>query len=162
AYDTAAIVAIIGAFTLLVVLLAGEIIARSRFGLGLTMIALFGALALGIIPNRRVGSRSTASSKLIFAACAVVVIFSVQFVLYRVMERFAVDPLQDARVPFGRNTIEAALAYMPFGSGLGTFVPVYGMFEKPQDAILDTYANHAHNDILELWLNTGVVGLILA
>lgn len=160
AYDTASIAAIIGAFTLLVVLLAGETMARSRFGLGLTIIALFGTLALGV-SNRHVGSQIT-PSKLLFAACAVVVIFSVQFALYRIMERFAADPLQDARVPFARNTIEAAIAYMPFGSGLGTFVPVYAMFEKPQDVILDTYANHAHNDLLEFWLNTGILGLVLA
>jgi hypothetical protein len=50
---------------------------------------------------------------------------------------------------------------MPLGSGLGTFVPVYAMFEKPEDTIADTYANHAHNDVLELWLNTGLVGLVL-
>jgi hypothetical protein len=88
-------------------------------------------------------------------------IFSVQFALYRVMERFVVDPLADARLPFGRNTVEAALAYMPLGSGLGTFVPVYAMFEKPEDTIIGTFANHAHNDFLELWLNTGAAGLVL-
>src|SRR5262249_24407074 len=125
-YDTPSIVAILGAFTVLVVLLSGEIMARSRFGLSLTMIALFGALVLAIVPDRRVGSRRrTASSKLIFAACALVLVFSLQFALYRIMERFEADPLQDARVPFARNSIEAAIAYMPFGSGLGTFVPVY-------------------------------------
>ena len=26
------------------------------------------------------------------------------------------------------------MAYMPFGSGLGTFVSVYPLFEKPEDA----------------------------
>jgi hypothetical protein len=50
---------------------------------------------------------------------------------------------------------------MPFGSGLGTFVPIYAMFEKPADLIRDTYINHAHNDILEIWLTTGVLGLPL-
>jgi hypothetical protein len=76
------------------------------------------------------------------------------------MERFAVYPLADARLPLARNTVEAALTYMPLGSGLGTFVPVYAMFEKPADAIMATFANHAHNDVLELWLNTGALGLI--
>ena len=51
---------------------------------------------------------------------------------------------------------------MPFGSGLGTFVPVYATFERPEDTIPNSFANHAHNDFLELWLNTGVVGLALA
>ena len=161
AYDTASIVAIIGAFVLLVVLLAGETMARSRFGLGLTIIALFGALALGV-SNRRDGIseqleqqtalRGMRSGRAIFR--------SVRALPHHGEVRG--DPLQDARVPFARNTIEAAIAYMPFGSGLGTFVPVYAMFEKPQDAMLNTYANHAHNDVLELWLNTGIVGLVLA
>jgi O-antigen ligase len=158
-FDTVAIVAMIGAFTLLVVLLAGQIMARSRMGLGLTMVASFGGLALGA-SDRRVGSSAT-PGKLLVGAGVLVVIFGVQFALYRVMERFVVDPLEDARLPFARNTVEAALAYMPFGSGLGTFVPVYAMFEKPQDTMADVYANHAHNDVLELWLNTGAIGLIL-
>jgi hypothetical protein len=151
-YDTTSIVTMIAAFTLLVILLAGEVMARSRVGLGLTIIALLvaGALTLGV-SNRRHESAVT-SSKLMFGACALVAIFSVQFALYRFMERFAADPIEDARIPFARNTIEAAIAYMPLGSGLGTFVPVYAMFEKPQDAMIDTFANHAHNDLLELWL----------
>ena len=50
---------------------------------------------------------------------------------------------------------------MPFGSGMGTFVPVYAMYEKPADALMDAYVNRAHNDVLELWLEAGVFGLIL-
>ena len=49
---------------------------------------------------------------------------------------------------------------MPLGAGLGTFVPVYAMFEKPEKLSL-FYVNRAHNDVLELWLETGVLGLIL-
>jgi len=85
--------------------------------------------------------------------------FAVQFTLYRILERFTLDPLADARIPFARTTIEAAQAYMPFGSGMGTFVPVYAMFEKPENLIANTYANRAHNDVLELWLETGALGL---
>src|SRR5262249_12224840 len=147
-YDTTSIVAMIGAFTLLVVLLAGEVMARSRMGIVLTIIALFGAFTLGV--SKRRDAYTISSSKLVFGACALIAIFSVQFALYRLMERCALDPLADARIPFARTTIEAAIAYMPLGSGLGTFVPVYAMFEKPQDTIIDTFANHAHNDLLEL------------
>jgi len=77
------------------------------------------------------------------------------------MERFASDPLEDARLPFARTTIEAAQAYMPFGSGMGTFVPVHAMFEKPENLLANIYANRAHNDVLEIWLETGIVGLAL-
>jgi O-antigen ligase len=159
-YDTVLIVAAIGAFTLLVVLLAGQMMARSRMGLGLSILALFGALALGV-SDRRIGS-SVTPIKLMVGAIVLALVFAFQFALYRVMERFAVDPLEDSRLPFGRNTVEAALSYLPFGSGLGTFVPVYAMFEKPEDTIMNAYANRAHNDFLELWLNTGIVGPALA
>ena len=58
--------------------------------------------------------------------------------------------------------MQAAKAYLPLGSGLGTFIPVYASFEKPEDTLLNTYANHAHNDAAELWLETGLFGLVLA
>lgn len=159
AYDVRAIVTIVVAFTIVVVLLAGQAMARSRAGLGFTIVALLGAFALGV-SDRRVGS-SVTSARVIAFATALAVIFTVQYALYRIMERFVVDPLQDARLPFAGNTIDAALAYTPFGSGLGTFVPVYGMFEDPADTIADTYVNHAHNDLLELWLTTGIIGPVL-
>ena len=148
----------IGGFTVLVILLAGEVMARSRAGLGLTIVALFGVFALGFA-NRSAGFGAMVVNKLLIGAIVLVVIFSLQFALYRVLERIS-DPLSDDRSVIASTTIEAARAYMPLGSGLGTFVPVYAMFEKPED-VQDTYVNRAHNDILEVWLETGVLGLAL-
>src|SRR5262249_35675685 len=45
--------------------------------------------------------------------------------------------------------------------GMDTFIPVYGTFEQPQDALIDTYVNRAHNDILELGLEAGGFGVVL-
>jgi O-antigen ligase len=97
----------------------------------------------------------------LFAAAGTAFILVVQFALYRVLARFNTDPLDDLRLQFARTTIEAAWAYMPFGAGMGTFVPVYGMFEKPQDLFAHAYINHAHDDVLELWLETGIFGIAL-
>jgi O-antigen ligase len=133
--------------------------ARSRAGLGLTIVALFGAFALSPWDRRSASGITTA--KLLVGAIALAAMLTTQFVLYRIMERFASDPLADSRIGFARNTMEAANAYMPLGSGMGTFVPVYGLFEKPADAIVDAYVNHAHNDVIELWLESGVAGLVL-
>jgi O-antigen ligase len=166
-YDTATVVPLVIGFTVLIILISAQAMARSRAGLGLTIVAIFGALVLACwdrraIPGpRRRGSLRLTPAKLLMGATAVAMVFAVQFALYRVMERFTSDPLEDARIPFARNTIEAAKAYMPFGSGMGTFVPVYGMYEKPQDLLVNAYANRAHDDVLELWLETGVVGIIL-
>jgi O-antigen ligase len=158
-HGTPAILALVVSFTMLVALVAAEAMARSRAGLALTIVALLGALALAFADRR--STAAVTPTKLLLAATALAVIFASQFALYRIMERFTVDPLQDARIAFAATTIAAAKDFMPFGSGVGTFVPVYALFEKSQDLMANTYANRAHNDLLELWLETGVFGLVM-
>ena len=159
-FDTTSTVAAVGCFTLLVVLLAAQAMARSRAGIGLTMVALLGAFSLGVA-DRRATSEQSATRRLLVGAIAVAIVLTVQFALYRILERFDVDPVQDARLTFLPNTIQAAKAYMPVGSGLGSFIPVYHLFERPQDVIANIYINRAHNDVVESWLETGVFGLAL-
>lgn len=157
-FKTAAIVPLLAGFTVLVILVAAQAMARSRAGMGLTIVALAGAFALAFTSRR--GSSGVTPTKLIMGATSLAVMFAVQFALYRIMERFTYEFVgEDTRILFARTTIEAAKAYMPFGAGIGTFVPVYGMFEKPQDVMINAYANHAHDDILEWWLEAGVVGI---
>ena len=167
-YDGLAIVALVASFTVLIILVSAQAMARSRAGLGLTMLAVFGALALAYWDRRAArgkghrGGAGVTPAKVLLGATALGIVLSVQFALYRVMERFAaIDPLEDARTLFARSTIEAAKGHMPFGSGMGTFVPMYAMYEKVQDTLINGYVNHAHDDILELWLETGVVGIVL-
>lgn len=156
-YDTTYIIALLAGFTVIVILIVGQVMARSRAGLGLQILALFGAFAMAI-SDRRIASART-STRLLLGATVLALTFAVQFALYRILDRFTSDPLSDARIVFVRNTIEAAKAYMPFGSGVGTFASVYPMFEAPQDLLANAYVNRAHNDILELWLETGVAGI---
>src|SRR4029453_6182072 len=125
----------------------------------LTIVALFGAFALGFT-GRRMGFGGT-TNKVLLAAVSLAMIFAVQYGLYRMLERFEVNLGQDARLDFGKHTIEAAKAYMPIGSGLGSFVPVYPLFETAQDTLSNRFANHAHNDILEFWLEGGIFSLAL-
>jgi O-antigen ligase len=157
--DTRWVLAVVAGFTALVILVAGQAIARSRAGLGLTMVALLGAVALAFRDRRN--TSGVTAARLLFAATALATMFAAQFMLYRVFERFAEDPLADARLALARVTVEAAQSYMPFGSGMGTFVPVFAMQQQPEDAVVDAYANRAHNDLLELWLETGVAGIVL-
>ena len=159
--NSAPLIRSVAFFTLMVVFLAAELMARSRAGLGLTILALFGIAALASADRRLTKAQRTDATRLVWVAAGLVILFGAQFALYRMMERFTADPLQDARIVFARNTWEASVSFLPFGSGLGSFVPVYQFFEKPQDALLDTYANRAHNDFLETALETGVVGILL-
>jgi O-antigen ligase len=157
--DAASALQLIGSFVILVVLLSSQAMTRSRAGVGLTIIALCGAILLAVADRRKVAGITP--MKLILGSTALAVLFSAEFALYRFIDRFTTDPLADARVAFAHTTVAAAMAFMPFGSGIGTFVPVYAMFEQPKDAMIDTFVNHAHNDFLEAWLEAGIMGIVL-
>ena len=161
----------IACFTLLVLLLGSQTLTRSRAGLGLSMLAL--GITVAMIYLAPLGSTVSASSRrerrsalsrrasrLILSAAALAIFFSTQLALYRILDRFEADPLADVRGTFAQNTIAAAKAYMPFGSGMGTFVSVYEAFEKPSDGTGRMLVNRAHNDLLELWLEAGGFGLV--
>lgn len=66
--------------------------------------------------------------------------------------------VQDLRWTIYRITARAVVENMPFGTGFGTFEPVYQMF-SPRLLERSVYVNHAHNDWLELWLDGGVPAL---
>jgi len=59
-----------------------------------------------------------------------------------------------------RRTLTAAADFAPLGSGVGTFVNVYPRYEDPTQVEM-TYMNHAHNEYLQIALETGVPGLLL-
>ena len=157
-YDAEFLLPLLLSLTVVAILVAMQVFAKSRAGLGLTIAALLGCGLLSLMLRRTEGA---VSSRLVFGAGVVGVLLACQFALYGVLERFESDPLADARIVFARNTIEAARANLPLGSGLGSFVDVYGVFERPRDALLDTYANRAHNDFLEVWLEAGLPGVVL-
>jgi O-antigen ligase len=57
-------------------------------------------------------------------------------------------------------TAQAIGDYMPFGSGLGSFVRVYRTYESP-DTVSSEYVIHAHNDYAEIALELGFPGITL-
>jgi O-antigen ligase len=77
-----------------------------------------------------------------------------------VFARFGGIENDDTRLVFLQETMVAIRRFWPLGSGLGTFVPVYAGIED-LDKINAYIANHAHNDYVELALETGISGVIL-
>ena len=65
------------------------------------------------------------------------------------------DSLSDFRRTIAATSIEAMRDFFPFGSGFGSFVPIYAMYESP-DTMVAEYVNHAHNDWIELILEGGL------
>jgi O-antigen ligase len=82
--------------------------------------------------------------------------FGLREILHELPAAMATDPRARA-FPI---VLKAAVENLPFGTGLGTFDPVYRALETPQ-IVTHAYLNHAHDDYLELFLQTGVVGAVL-
>ena len=59
-----------------------------------------------------------------------------------------------------QTTGRAIAGTMPLGSGLGSFVKVYRLYESP-DRVTPEYVIHAHNDYAELTLELGLAGVLL-
>ena len=65
-----------------------------------------------------------------------------------------------SRTQILQTTGRAIADYMPFGSGLGSFVNIYRLYENP-DAVTAEYVVHAHDDYAEIALELGIPGIIL-
>lgn len=58
------------------------------------------------------------------------------------------------------TVVAMVMAFFPFGAGSGTFDRAYRIYE-PTDLLSLQYFNHAHNDLIEVVLDTGLAGLLL-
>jgi hypothetical protein len=66
----------------------------------------------------------------------------------------------DLRWPVWQSIIDMLPAYMPWGTGVGSYVEAYQVLEH--EALLrPTFSNHAHSELLEIALTAGVPGLAL-
>lgn len=140
-------------------LILGLGISTSRAGIALAMLAILASLSLAW--RRHAQETRSSASKIVFIAGTVGVFAVLQFGLAGILSRLDSDPLEEGRVTIAQVTLRAAASAFPVGSGIGTFVPYYSMFETPQE-IGASYVNHAHNDWLELWLEGGVPALLIA
>jgi O-antigen ligase len=60
-----------------------------------------------------------------------------------------------------KTSIDAASHLMPLGSGVGSFENIYRLYEDHERLDPNTIVNHAHNDYVEIAMETGVPGLIV-
>jgi O-antigen ligase len=74
------------------------------------------------------------------------------------LARFDSDGAPEGRFENWPVVAEAANAYLPVGSGIGSFDAVYRSVE-PLDRLDATFFNQAHNEYLETWLEAGWLGI---
>jgi len=72
----------------------------------------------------------------------------------------AFDQKEEARFLMWRPIAAMAYKYFPFGSGFGSFEQVYQL-DEPSAQLRTTYVNHAHNDVLEVYLTGGAGAVAL-
>jgi len=139
----------------LVIYLAGLGATASRAGIVLAMVSvLLSGLLLWPKPAGPQHTSNISSRALIFLIAAVLLL-AAQFGLAGILRLAQTESVSDYREIMAATSLEAARAYFPFGSGFGSFVPVYAMFEHPEN-LKAFYVNHAHNDWIELFLEGGL------
>lgn len=145
-----------------------------------SMIALFLVMGLGIVGSLagygllipvgvgalllyrrsvagKVGWRWAAGASGVFAA-AVALAFLGPLGHQNLSDQVGSSPT--SRSMIAATSWRAVGAHFPVGTGLGTFADIYRTFDDPFRPMTE-YVNHAHNDYLELALETGLLGILL-
>jgi O-antigen ligase len=127
----------------------------SRAGIILTLAALGGCVVLALKARVFRGRLRLAALVAVPAIAGVTAVLL--FGLSGILNRFDAPDAKDLRFEGWPIVLRTAATFAPAGSGIGSFDVVYRAVE-PLDQVSDVYFNHAHNDYLELWLETGCVG----
>jgi O-antigen ligase len=140
------------------VLIVGIGVSGSRAGVLLAIPAILGGALIVLAQGGGKAFRRSAAAMLLAGAvgAGLVGVFASTYIV----ERFQSPLRADLRVQVMPVIEHSAEVFFPVGSGLGSFDQIYPMFE-PIGAVSDSYLNHAHNDLLELWLETGAFGPVL-
>lgn len=136
----------------------GVFLTASRAGIALLPVAWIG-MGLIAAPWLRMSRRSwrLALIALVLGGGLFTLEFASSGTVARVMGRF--DFEGEFRPQLWQDAVFAVRQYFPWGSGMGTFVPVFIAIER-LEAVDSTLPNRAHNDFLELAMESGVLGVI--
>lgn len=127
-------------------------IVRSRAGVLLGGPALLAAGAIAWTASSSIGKRGALVAMGLVGVASIAAVIA--FASSPLLARFDQEITADDRFGIWAEVSKGAELYLPVGSGIGSFDPVYRAIEPP-DALQATYLNHAHNDYLELWMEAG-------
>jgi O-antigen ligase len=147
----------------ILVLIVGLATAKSRAGVLLAPPAAAGAAIILLSQPKEVsepGWKRHAPALVALGATGLAAALVVALAFTPIAARFHETLAGDLRLQLGPGTVALAERYAPFGTGLGSFEPVYETMESP-DHLIATFAGHAHNDFLEYGLEAGWPGVAL-
>jgi len=142
------------------VLVLGTILTQSRSSNALLLVPL-AAFALRALQTRRKTGQPI-PRKYVSGAMALVVVLAVFGAtnerIGQTLLRF--EDLDDMRPEIWRDSWVALQVFFPLGSGIGSFDEIFQNFESLEN-VNPSYARRAHNDFLELGIETGIVGFLV-
>ncbi len=140
------------------VIVVGLALNGSLAGYGLAVPVLVASAIIVMPPRSRVGSWLGVVAALLLVA--VVATLAMSPIGGRGFDSDAAASVQ-SRHEIVQTSARAAVDFMPLGSGLGSFRRIYALYEDHDRLDPTTTVPHAHNDYLELGLETGVPGLVV-
>lgn len=152
---SSALLAILGMIALL--LIAGIILNGSFAGFSLLVPVLAASLLIILPPASRLRKFAMLLSAL--SLIGAVALMATTSPGSGKIGREAATAVQ-SRETILETTSRAIADYMPFGSGLGSFLRVYRLYEDPAK-VTNEYVIHAHDDYAELTLELGIPGIVL-
>ena len=134
------------------------LLTASRAGVGLMLVGMVMAALMAPMAKGRKG-RLVSWALLLggVALAALVFFFGRALAIDRLFQLNALDDLRLRNTP---QVLKMIWDFFPFGSGLGSFDPVFRILE-PDVLLRPTTYNHAHNDYFEVAMTGGIVGIIL-
>ena len=142
---------------LLALFLVGILITTSRAGLALGAAGVVFSIALYLLASRSGGGLKGQPWWLL--AIGVLIVLIVQLAIGAVLVRFE-DVSSEGRLWIWPTVMRGVAASFPAGTGLGSFTVVYDAYE-PVKNLSQSYVNEAHDEYLQLVLETGLVFPIL-
>lgn len=142
-----------------VILLLGAAMSFSRTGFLLACLATVATLFAHGSPGRGRASAGGATAWLALAVAAAGVGY---FAFDRLGARFASDLATDLRWTILAQAWPLLQAWLPLGSGLGSFATVYGAAQPLHSLGQYVAAPYAHDELLQLAIEAGWPGLLLA
>lgn len=137
-------------------LLLGLPLTNSRAAVVIGVLMLVAApLGMGASALRRSGRGRIGALSLVIAAVVAAIGLSA------VMGWMKVDEIHEVRWLLRQATFVLGVAHLPWGSGIGSFVPVFQQ-ALPEPLLLPQYINAAHNDYAQTWLEGGVAAILAA
>ena len=138
------------------------VVTGSRTGLVLLAVAL--AFAALIWVRRRTAEGADWAVRIVTPLAFLGLALGLVGVTVLAARDVAIDRLQqageDLRLPVWQSIADMLPAYLPWGTGIGSYAEAYQVLE-PEFLLRPSFSNHAHNELLEVALTAGLPGLAI-